>query len=334
MASTNGNTSTDLIQSVNQSASEYSFFQVIRLLERALENDGVSTSKLRIAPKLSLEPSADEITELTETKEGYEVATSFLGLYGISSSLPNWYTAELIDAREDDQVLAKVLLDIIHQRYYSLYFQTLEKYQLAYQFIETERSNYIKYFFHLLGIGHNFISKFIPDPYLLLRYIALFRQNPHTALGLQTILEDALQVSPIVIEQSVLRTTKIPFFQVFNLGEQANELGVNTVLGNEIEDSSGKIKIRFGPISFTTFQTLVNGSQTCLLMMFLIDAYLNVPLDCDLQFILEEGSVKPIQFGNVETCFLGKNSWIFSGDEPGVLNAELSFFSFKKLYDY
>ena len=83
-----------------------------------------------------------------------------------------------------------------------------------------------------------------------------------------------------------------------------------------------------------TFQTLLNGSQTCLFMMFLIEAYLNVPLECDLEFILEKNAVQPIRFGDPHSSCLGKNAWIFSGDEPGVVSTTLSFFFFKQLYPH
>ena len=333
MASTDGHTSASLKEALNQKPTEYSFFQVIRLLERSLSHQGLRSGKIRVAPQLSLESTGAEVTHVQTSEHGQQVETSFLGLYGISSPLPPWYTASLQEAQAEDRPLAKVLLDIIQQRYYTLYFQALAKYQVPYQLLETQQAHYTQYLFHLLGISHRYVAQFVPDPYQLLRYIALFRQNPHSALGLQTILEDALQVAPIVVEQAVPRRTQIPALQVLRLGEQAHQVGVNTVLGDEIEDTNGKLKIVFGPLSFATFQTLLNGSQTCLFMIFLIEAYLNVPLECDLEFILAENAVRPLQFGDPETSCLGQNSWVFSGDEPGTLRTELSFFFFKNLYN-
>lgn len=320
MASSTGKTSPDLIRSLTEKPESFSFFQTVRLLQRNAEVSG-RQKMLRILPELSLSHPNSDVTKVTRRPDdnGYEILTTFLGLYGTSSPLPVWYTEELIDAEREDNTSAKTLLDVIHQRLNTLFSQSATKYRLLPKLIEDRSALYSEILFRLIGIRKSDSKEALPDPHQILRYILLFRQQPRSAAGLEALLEDALRGISVKVIQCVERKVQIPRFQRMVLGQQSNLLGRDAMLGDEIEDSVGKILIRLGPVSLERFHHLLNGSQECKMMFFLIESYINVPLECDLEFILEDNAAKTTELGNPQYSCLGKNAWIFSGSTPGTL---------------
>ena len=250
-------------------------------------------------------------------------------MYGISSPIPTWYTEELIAAELEEKTSARMLLDVIHQRLYSSLYQSSTKYQLLQKVVEEQSPQYLDVLFDLTGIPRKSVGESFPSPNRLLRYIGLFRQKPRSAEGLKVILEDALRRVQVEIHQCIGRTVKIPEFQRLALGIVGNHLGVDSIVGEELEDHTGKILISIGPVPLERFHQLLNGSPECRTLIFLIEAYINVPIDCDLEIILEENEAKTAQLGVPEFSCLGKNAWIFSGEGSESLRAQLSF-SFSK----
>lgn len=326
MASSTGKTSPGLIQSLTENPESFSFFQIIRLLQRISGESDPNSTFLRILPELSLNHPKSDVSKVSQLPDdkGFEVLTTFLGLYGTSSPLPVWYTEELIEAELEDNTTAKSLIDVFQQRINTLFYQSSTKYRLIQKLIEERSSFYSKMLFRLIGITKSESSEALPDPHQILRYILLFRQQPRSAAGLEALLEDALKEIQVKVIQCVHRKVQIPHFQRLVLGKQSNSLGLDAMLGDEIEDTVGKMIIRIGPVSLERFHNLLNGSQECKIMFFLIESYINVPLECDLQIVLEENEAKTVELGNPQFSCLGKNSWLFSGATPGTLNSTIS----------
>jgi len=326
MASSTGKTSPGLIQSLTENPESFSFFQVIRLLQRITKESDSKNTQLRILPELSLSHPNSDVTAIKKLPDdnGFEVSTTFLGLYGTSSPLPVWYTEELIEAELEDNTSAKSLIDVFQQRINTLFYQSSTKYRLLPKLIEERSDFYSKMLFRLIGIKKEDCQEALPDPHQILRYILLFRQQPRSAAGLEALLEDALKEIQVKVIQCVNRKVQIPEFQRLVLGKQSNTLGLDAMLGDEIEDSVGKMIIQIGPVSLERFHNLLNGSQESKIMFFLIESYINVPLECDLQIVLAKDDAKTVKLGNPHLSCLGKNSWMFSGETPGTLHSTIS----------
>jgi type VI secretion system protein ImpH len=303
----------------------FSFLQIVRLLQRLVEGAEGPNAQLLIRPELSLSSPRSEVTQIAPIpgKAGFEILTSFLGLYGISSPLPAWYSEELIEAELDDKTDARQFLDIIHQRLYTLFYHSLLKYRLSKRLVEDQVPIYASILFRMIGIDEEQARRVFNNPGQILRYILLYRQQPRSAEGLKTLLKDALGDINVEIQQCVARKVQIPTFQRCILGQQSTRLGVDAMMGDEVEDKTGKITITLGPLSLTQFQQLLDGSQTCLMMIFLIDSYMNVPLECDLEFILSENEAQSVCLGDSNLSCLGKNTWILNRDRPEGLHARI-----------
>lgn len=324
MADTIGNETVDLENGLLERPDRYSFFQAVRLLQRLSTAKNQPRNGLRIRPDLSFDYPGSEVVEIKSNpdQQRYEVLTSFLGLYGSSSPLPAYYSDDLVDSELEGDESVKNLFDILHQRIYALYFQALKKYRLLYR-TEEQSGTELNFLYSLLGISPREISRGIPNPQRFLRYIDIFSREPRSALGLQTVLEDALEGLPVDIQQCVPRKVNIPQDQRFKVGSWGNLLGSNVVLGKEMVDYSGKIAISIGPLTGDQFHDLLNNTKKWMMLTFLIQAYLTIPLECDLKLVLADNEVKHPRLGVPNWSSLGKDVWLFNGDSCSSVAATL-----------
>ncbi len=199
----------------------FSFFQVMRLLSRlgrgSAEEEGANAApdrEPRIRPRLSLGfPPADvDRVEERVDEEGarFVLTTTFLGLYGASSPLPTFYTEDLMDEASKDESVSREFWDVVNQRFYQLLFQCWLKYRQFFQVAENGGEDDLERLYSLLGLGEERHRADMPAPTTLFRYIGLFTQRPRSALGLKTLLSDALGAAPLDVTPCVERRAKIP----------------------------------------------------------------------------------------------------------------------------
>ncbi len=314
MADTTGDTPSDLENKLFNHIESFSFFQAVRIFKHICQKKGDSEDTLRIRPSLSFEFPSSDIVQLhpLPDKTHFELITTFLGLYGFSSPLPSFYTDDLIEAELDDQTAGRAILDIIHQRLYSLFYQALKKYHPLYQVVEDKQTGYSDLLFSLLGLRIESISNKFQTPHHLLKYISLFNQQPRSALGLKTLLEDAFPGYPVDIIQCVSRKIKIGDHQRSALGQKANILGDDSLLGETVEDCTGKIAIAIGPMKRRQFHNLLNNNTQWKDLITLIQLYLIAPIECNIELIIEDNEAKTAKLGNRKWSCLGKDAWLFS----------------------
>ncbi len=318
MANKTGNTAPSLKKSLLKNSDSFSFFQTYRLLKRMGDENFDPEKSIRVKPELSLDHPGSDIVRLENSSDTTDVFTTFLGLYGISSPLPTFYTEDLIASEQSGHNAARSFLDIIHQRLYSLFFRSLKKYRPIYDTVEEKDNNYFDILFSLMGVKNKKLLEKIKSPHKLIKYASLLNQQPRSALGLKTLLRNEFEDIEIEVEQCVKRRVKIMSDQAIGVGQSSNALGVDAVIGEEIEDRNGKIKIILGPLKKTQFDNIVNNPENWSTLVFLIQFYITMPFECDLEFILMEKEAKSA--GLNDSC-LGKDSWIFSGDAGKVSNA-------------
>ncbi|UCE52962.1 MAG: type VI secretion system baseplate subunit TssG, partial [Desulfobacterales bacterium] len=260
----------------------FSFFQVMRLLRFfARQSSGAPKSpsdlsqKIRIKPNLSLAFPASDVERIEELGDRddsqFLITVNFLGLYGSVSPLPTFYTEDLIDEEAEDESVSRDFIDILNQRLFALLFECWGKYQQYLQVVEQESSAHIDRLFCLLGLGEKTLRKDITEPHRLLRYLGLFTQFPHSALGLKTLLDDAFGAIPVEVIPCVERIAKIPQSQTLRLGASGCRLGADTYLGDELPDRMGKFRIRLGPLTGADFKRFSPGTEDFERLAFLTD---------------------------------------------------------------
>lgn len=326
MADTPGRTTSPLMVDLLQSGHQFSFVQVMRLARRFLDPRGAEglpevpwQDRVRIRPELSLAFPAADVTLVERVGADLRVTATFLGLYGSSSPLPNFYTEDLLDEASSDESVIRDFLDIIHQRLYHLYFQCWSKYRLFIRVVEENNPIDRERLYCLIGLGEKELRDTVPDSWALLRYAGLLIQNPRSALGLKTLLGDVFAIKSIRITQNVQRMVPIPADQRLSMGTSCCRLGVDAVLGSEIADQMGKFRIEIGPLSWEGYNDLVPGTLLHEKLARYVKFYLVDPLAVDLKLILAAGEAKPLRLGD-PTARLGLNTWCFAGETLGEMS--------------
>jgi type VI secretion system protein ImpG len=326
MTDTFGRATSPLMENLLQSGHEFSFVQVMRLARRFLDPRGEEglpdvpwQDRVLIRPELSLAFPASDVTRVERLGAKLRVTATFLGLYGSSSPLPNFYTEDLLDEASSDESVIRDFLDIIHQRLYHLYFQCWSKYRLFIRVMEENNPIDRERLFCLIGLGEKELRNTVPDSWSLLRYAGLFTQNPRSSLGLKTLLREVFSFKSIRITQNVQRMVPIPADQRLSIGSSCCRLGVDAVLGSEIADQMGKFRVEIGPLSWEGFNDLVPGSPQYEKLARLVKFYLVDPLAVDLKLILAAGEARPLRLGD-PAARLGLNTWCFSGETLGEMS--------------
>jgi type VI secretion system protein ImpH len=306
----------------------FGFFQAVRLLRHFQRRDahpsaqtGDSDHGVRVRPKLSLgfPPGDIDRIEAVEDNEHtrYEIVANFLGLYGTSSPLPTFYTEDLLLEAGQDESVSRDFIDIFNQRLYQLLYRAWARNRWFLQIAEEQSPAYLERLYCLLGLGHPTLRRDMPEAHRLLRYIGLLTQSPRSAAGLAALLQDALGDVPVEIVPCIPRTAEIPREQRMRMGMNSNCLGVDSIVGREIEDRMGKFRIRIGPLSQSDFQRLTPGNAGHTLLVFLTHFYITEPLAYDVELILAAGQAQTMSLGDPVRSVLGVTTWMFSAESPG-----------------
>lgn len=308
---------------------EFSFFQAVRLLRhlrpRRGEPSGDVEPAARVRPNLSLAfPSAD-IDRITEMEDDgatrYEIVANFLGLYGTSSPLPTFYTEDLLLEDGQDESVSRDFIDIFNQRLYQLLYRTWTRSRWFLQVAEENDPIYLERLYCLLGLGHAALRRDMPQARLLLRYIGLLSQFPRSAAGLTALLQDALNDVPISIIPCIARLAEIPVEQRLAMGVANNCLGLDSIVGEQIEDRMGKFRIRIGPLSQADFLRFTPGHVDYDLLIRLTDFYISEPLAYEMELILAADQARTVRLGDASRSMLGVSAWVFSDESLGEVRS-------------
>ena len=330
MAGQAGQPPADLTADLLERGHAYSFLQVLRLLRLLGHTAEVPADGAEAAPLLNIRPEnslafpAADVASVEKTggdEAGFRVTATFLGLYGHASPLPTFYTEDLLEDETADEPAAREFLDIFNHRLFALYFRCSLKYRLFFRVCEERSAEDLERLYCLLGLGEPELRQGIPDAQSLLRYVGILTQHPHSAWGLETMLRDAFPGVPVRVLQCVRRRVRIPDDQRMRLGRAGCRLGVDSVLGAEVEDRSGKIRLRVGPVGLAAFHRLLPGSGEHGRLALLTRLYLQDPLDRDVELVLADGKARTTRLGDAAMSRLGLDTWVFSGDRIGEAGA-------------
>ncbi len=327
MAGTDRAATVDLTSRLLRDAPSVTFFQAIRLLQRALRHEqgagGTPAEvwdKLHIRPNLSLafpETDLDAIEALPDGK-GYRITANFFGLYGVSSPLPTFYTESLIEEQRADKRAVREFLDIVHSALYPIFFEAWSKNRPCRTVFEEGADAHLDRLYALIGMGEASNRTRQPHAYQLLRYAGLLTQFPRSAMGLETLLSDALEQVPVSVESCVPTQMDIPTEQRLILGERREaaqgQLGHGAWLGQSVNDRMNHFRVRIGPVSADQYHQLLPGQPQYGWVKYLVRLYQVGCLASSLELVLTASSLqRPACLGVVQWGRLGLDTWIFSG---------------------
>jgi len=229
----------------------------------------------------------------------------------VSSPLPGFYTEELLDDEWDERHASKGFLDIIHHHIYPLLYQAWLKYRFSYNAIEAENERYWEIIFSVIGLSEEFRSNRRLAGKLL-KYAGILCQQPKTQLGLKTILQDYFGDIEIDVMPCVPRKVSIVDHQKCKIGQKNHNLGIDTVIGQIVDDRSGKYILKIGPVDRMAFEKITNDETTRTFVRAVTKLFLVQPLEYEILLLLKSGAEKSISLGDSSCSVLGRNTWMIN----------------------
>ncbi len=314
-----------LVEQLIATPQNYSFFQAVRLLERAaLFSEHVNmldirrtrgknfiagfapptseTLRIKSLPSMRF-PNADIHSvirsEGDELSSPWIMTINFLGLAGAMGVLPYHYTEMILQrVKQKDESLLH-FLDLFVHRTASLFYQASTKYHLP---LEYERKKLIpdtkkltdkhtQALLSIIGIGTSGLyGRLNVADESLLFYSGLFSQHVRTTSSLVQILQDYFQV-PIKIHefigqwQELLPDMRTQLASKMVPFGQNAQLGRSAILGKKGWFAQGKIRISLGPLNQKQFYQFAPSTKALNALNDMVRLYLG--LENDYDFIIE-----------------------------------------------
>jgi type VI secretion system protein ImpH len=268
-----------------------------------------STGDVRAVRRVELPPRPSDPEGAP--RQGFVVTTTFLGLTGGVSPLPNYLLEEV--AQEDpDAARVRDFLDVFHHRLLALLSVALRGHDVAGGALAgpagvawAERIGALAGLMagEVQGLGA------VP-PWRLLRLAPLLAEPCITGEGLAAALEDVLED-----ELGPARVTVTPFAggwmdlpedQIARLGQEGCRLGRALPLGRRVWDPAGGFKVNVGPLGADQYQRLASTDLVAR-VSGLVRALAGDAIDHEVVLLLEGGAAPGLALGRSR---LGRDAWL------------------------
>ena len=256
---------------------------------------------VRCIPDTSLAFPASDIKRVREKKGNIELVCTFMGLIGVSSPLPIYFS-EYVSRYEDSALPLIDFLNIFNNRFYILFFRSWKKYRFVRALSGGMADPFVRRIALLPGINHDLFS--LKFNFKLLAYSGLFTAKCRGKIALTAMLSDFFGGLPVAIKEYMPRW--VPLHAPPKIGVDS-QLGVSSMLGTTKWDISGKFRVSVGPLPRETFESFLPGSDNVKKMKDLVRCFLSDPLDFDIEVRLQSCELVPVVLGGNNTR-LGETS--------------------------
>lgn len=325
MASQDRSTANHIVYDLVKNSEQYSFFQAVQLLNDynilVTDDEGKETLKetliqFSVNPQLIYNKSDIETVNLKQTNEKLiaQMSVNFLGLYGAASPLPAFYSEGILQAKDGGDS-TKEFMDLFNHRMISLVYKCWEKYRYYQQYkfsseLNGSSDSFTNWMFALCGLVE---PEQRNDPDVdwnrLLPFIGMLGMRCHSVSVIESILRFYYQFKNFHVCSNMQRFVLIEDDQQNRLGEQCSTISDDIVLGNLVEDRSGKFRIKITELSYERFiQFLPNGENYASLRK-IVDYVLRDQLDYDIELQLVKYEVPELSLSNHNQEKLGWTTW-------------------------
>ena len=320
-----------LDEALVEKAWRFSFFQLVRLLERHAKpaarlggRGPASDEAVRLRPEASLGFPASDVAGLKlirapgKTAPRYQITTGFLGLYGSTSPLPSYYSEDILWADPDNNRV-RDFLDIFHHRLISLFYRCWCKYRYHIEFEHGKDDPFTPRLFALIGLGTPALGEAagVPQPERFIHFAGLFHQQPHSASALENILSDYFDDLPVQVDQCTGSWIPISPAQRVSLGQNNCRLGEDCTIGSCVFGRRGSFRIVIGRVTYEQLLKFLPDQQNHRTLRSIAEFFVNDRLEFDVAVrascwprsqLLSQGPPRAMSR-------LGWTSWLFS-DRP------------------
>jgi type VI secretion system protein ImpH len=305
------------------------FFQAVRLLhrmERKRSAVGYFSAPHMEAIRFSALPSLlyppSQLFELERQQDGQlRLVVQFFGLSAAVTIMPQIYTEYLLSLNKEKDTAMTEFFDLFNHRLISLFYRGWEKYRFYIGFEARAEDSVTPRMLDLLGLGTMEMrqrSQLRDEAYLA--YCGLLGRHVRTADGLQQILSDYFEVSVEVMQfAGTWRSLSSENLSFLEGRRRASEnLGIGTIVGGEVWDHHGRIRISIGPMSFERYVSFLPGNDAHRELTDWVRFYSAGQYEAEVQLILlrEEAPMCELGLRGRQEPKLGLTSWLKTRLQP------------------
>lgn len=237
-----------------------------------------------------------------------DMTPAFMGLLGMSGTLPHFYTETLAQRelyQKDDA--GRAFMDVFSHRAVSLFYQAWRKHRLPIQFEADRRSRFLPLVLSLAGLGQKGLRDrlggergAVADE-ALAYYAGTLQQRTLSARQLQQVLQDYLAV-PVRIEQFVGRWYQVPESGRAYLGVMGRQggmsgplngvLGRSAMLGERVWQRDLRMRVVLGPLPHARFRRFLPGGVGASALKELLTMLSGVSLEYEINLQLQRDDVQ------------------------------------------
>lgn len=321
-----------LLKSVFEGGSRNRFFALLALLEQLFPDaprvglDGpprLEPIRFRHDPGLHFSESdvgavraiAIPTADLQSQRHVVEIVTTFLGLTGSTSPLPN-FMSESVALEDPERPLRRDFLDVFHHRAVSLLFRGVARLSIPREHTSKTTTTWIKRSLCLGGIDAYEVAPTRALPVSdVMQLLPLLVGRARGARTLQTALRHVLApaIGPdarVDLVENIEGWVELEPAQQMLLGTSNSHLGLDTHIGVRARERSGKFAIRIGPLGVDEYHRFLPDGDLTAIVRETIETFTRNPVDYDLELVI--GAVSSVAFALSELApaALGRTTWL------------------------
>ena len=301
---------------------EFDFFQAVRWLECTHPDMPlIGTSNrpkddpVRFCQNVSLAfaPSTLDAFHDAAEQQPARMFVNFLGLLGPNGPMPSVVTEYIYDRlhNQKDPTLA-AFLDLFNHRMISMFYRAWACNQQSVSHDRAAKDRFAVYIGSFFGIGEDSFRcrDAVPDIAKLHYSGRLVCQTRNTE-GLREILQGYFDIS-VDIKEFVEQWIDLPPLYRCRLGKspQSGHVGFNLIVGSRFLECQQKVRICFGPMSFSDYQRMLPGGDSLRRLAAWVKMYIGDELSWECRLILAAHEIPGISLG--KTGCLGWSTWLSS----------------------
>lgn len=300
----------NLIDRLKNEAHDFSFFKAVLLLEEYFSRtrgvaNAIDAGKIRFKPDTSIAFPANDVTSIDEADGVISFTCAFMGLVGVTSPLPIYFS-EYMSAHPDTAPALYDFLAMFNHRMYALFYRAWKKYHFLFNFASDGSDQFTQKIAMLAGVNHGTSDK----KNRMLAYCGILSSSTRSAEGLKSMLSDYFNGVPVKVLEFAPRWAQLR--NIKPLGSDI-PLGSGTILGTSYFDRAGKFRVVVGPLSRLKYEEFLPGSSNIGDLRELVKAYLADPLEFDIEVQMQSIELVPVVLGECatrlgETSSLGRSS--------------------------
>jgi type VI secretion system protein ImpH len=319
----------DLIDDLVAHGHRYDFFQAMLILEAvAAGTPGpggagpLREERLRFRSDVSLGFPATDIASLRrrDAQGGLELTLTFLGLCGSSTPLPGYFVEPVVRGADGGGAMRDFLAMFEH-RLYSLYWRAWKKYRLDLE-PDAPLGRAVRLLLHLAGVAPPGSGSAL-NARRVATHAGLLGTPRRTAAGLRGLVAGYFGGLPVQVVEGVLRRVLVrerPRLLGGPGSAAGARLGRTAMVGDWMDDRTGMVRLRIGPLGLDTYVALLPGGAWSRALGELVRLYLPPTLHHQVQLELVRAEIPGCRLGHALTR-LGWLSWLGRPSGNGLSDA-------------